>query len=687
MSDERSSLSVLRNLPESVKRPIAGLASQSYGLDENGRPKYWTLRRGFVDDLLSMPTLLPELLKLGTELSPASHIPYLGAPMRKQREWLEAHGESLVPEFARDAERRQRMLKRAIRQEMQLSAPEGVVDRTLEGLGTMAGQLPIPANKAKAASSVLGKIFGAIPEYLGPTIKPSASNYVSGAVAGGVLGGGDDVPDSGEYAPVLEQIAKEYPRLGKHLDNVAVERGPDLGDGRQLEYYPPDEEWNPYPGRSTIEIYKKNLNPGELRNLIAGETMHLLGGRNEKGEPVDSRFSTMKDALIKSRTPQQRAIDERVWKAQYANQMPLEDFIQRSRGDEYVMGYLFPDAADEWRKQGTYTDEQKKLLEQMRSHLQTTDEPAQKAHGGYMDGMRMRPRGALRFGYGGAAHLRVAQQNQQAPFGLTELRMNAPSSGAPTTVTGQQQRPFGVPASGQSTTAAPAQRVNPMMAARTRAPQLNMDDYLNYGMRAAKKFYMADGGEVQRADIAINRANEAIRRLSARVQQPQKKADGGKAGLAKGAIDAIRQAIGHLQNRDIRNARAVLQQSKEALAHPEVKQADYELSHIQGRNKGTERLRKLVEPQTPLGLADGGEAALPDSAEDPQMLYVEMQQLIAAVQSGRLSAEEQEQAADRIDDIEQLLTAMGVQLPGVADAGGGLMPGMGVGMGMDDQQT
>src|ERR1044072_6430894 len=201
MSEDKSSLSVLRNLPESVKRPLAGLASQTYGLDESGRPKYWTLRRGFVDDLLSMPTLVPELLKLGTELSPASHIPYLGAPMRKEREWLEAHGESLVPEFARDAERRQRMLKRAIRQEMQLTAPEGVVDRTLEGLGTMAGQVPIPANKAKAASSVLGKLFGAIPEYLGPTIKPSAGNYLRGAVASGVLGGGEDAPDSGEYAP------------------------------------------------------------------------------------------------------------------------------------------------------------------------------------------------------------------------------------------------------------------------------------------------------------------------------------------------------------------------------------------------------------------------------------------------------------------------------------------------------
>ncbi len=677
MSEQQASaLGALRNLPEAMKRPIAGFASQLYGLDKSGRPSFSALRKGNIDDLLSMPTILPELLKLGIDLSPVSHIPYVGAPLRKEREWLEAHGDSLVPEISRDAERRQRTLKRAIRQDMQLTAPEGFGERTLEGLGTMAGQIPIPATKAKAATSVLRRIMGAVPEYLGPTIRPGAGNYLSGAIAGGALSGGENEPESGEYAPVLEQIGAEYPRIGKQLGNFAVERGPNLSDGRQLEYYAPDEEWNPYPGKSTIEIYKGDVKPGELRNLIAGETMHLLGGRGEGGEPNDAAFAAMKDALIKSRTPEQRAIDQRVWEERYADQMPYDDYIQRSRADEYVMGYLFPDAADEWRKQNTYTDEQKDLLEQMRAHLRTADEPESKAHGGYMQKpMGMRPRGALQLGNGGAAFLLQQQRNRTAPFGLSTINMNSPSSGAPTTVTN-------APLSGG--TSAPAQTPAvpaPATGGRMRAQPLNMDDYLNYGMRAAKKFYIADGGPVRRADHAIDAATVALRKLSARMGQPKKpvkKADGGKATMAANVIKAVQDTLGHIANRDVRSAIETLRASKEALKHPEISKAHDELRYIEGRNKGTKRLQALVEKGPPLGLADGGEAeALPESSQDPQMLYVEMQQLIAAIQSGRLSPEEEEEAAGRVDEIQQVLTSLGVQLPGVGGGeGGGMMPAM-----------
>lgn len=688
MSEEKGSLHVLRNLPETVKRPLAGFASQAYGLDESGRPKFWTMRKGNVDDVLSWPTLLPSLLKAGIEINPMSRVPILGAPLRKEREWLEAHGDSLVPEISRDAERRQRALKRAIRQDMQLGAPEGVADRSLEALGTMAGQLPIPATKAKAASSAIRRTLTAIPEYLGPTIKPSRSNYLTGALAGGVLGGGDDEPDAGEYAPVLEKIAEQYPQIGKHLGNFAVERGPNLSDGRQLEYYAPDESWNPYPGKSTIEIYKQNIAPDELQNLIAGETLHLLGGRNAKGELTDAKFAALKDALIESRTPDQRLIDARVWKERHADQMPYDEFIKRSRADEYAMGYLFPDAADEWRKQGTYTDEQKQLLEQMRQHLQTADEPAQKAHGGYMNGSRqMRPRGALRFGYGGMAQLAAGQQ--QGPFGLTNIEMANRLSGAPTTSTNQI---VGTQPINGSNTQTP---VSAPTMSRSRARPMSMDDYLNYGMRAAKKFYIADGGAVTRADLAINGATEALRKLSARVGQSKKpvkravkKADGGKAGITASLLKTIQEALEHARNKDIGQALRTLGNSKEALAHPEVSRARDQMRYIEGRRKGTEALDALVAKQgPPLGLADGGEVegALMEPSEDPKMLYTEMQQLVAAVQSGHLSHEEEEQAADRIEEIEELLSAMGVQLPGFGDSSGGMPPNMPPEMGMDPE--
>lgn len=505
MTDANSSLNVLRDLPDAVKRPMAGFASQVYGLDENGRPKFWTMRKGNVDDLLSMPTLAPDLLKLGTYANPASALPYVGAPSRKVREWLEAHGDSMVPEFSRNAERRQRALKRAVRQEMQLSEPQGLVENTLESIGTMAGQVPIPATKGKQASSVLRKIFGAIPEYLGPTIVPKAHNYLSGALAGGAFG--------------------------------------------------------------------------------------ALGNQSTEDE--------------------------------------------------------------------------------------------KKASGGYMHRPTgLRPRGALRFGTGGGVYF----VEGNGPFGLQRVYSNPPASGTPTSVTSRVNTSGSGAGSAASSGAGNAATGNTRVGGRMRAAPLNMDDYLNYGMRAAKKFYIADGGPVRQADVAIDRATEALRKLSARVgkkkpmKRPVRRADGGKAGIATGLLRSINEALTHMGNRDVRQALETLGKSKEAMAHPEVAKARDELRYVQGRNKGTERLKALVSQQgPPLGLADGGEAegAMPESSEDPQMLYVEMQQLIAAVQSGRLSPEEEAEAAARVNEIEQVLTAMGVQLPGIGDGGDQMMQGMG----------
>jgi hypothetical protein len=40
-----------------------------------------------------------------------------------------------------------------------------------------------------------------------------------------------------------------------------------------------------------------------------------------------------------------------------------------SRTDAYLRGYLTPDANDEWRKQGVYTPEQTKILDEMKGYL------------------------------------------------------------------------------------------------------------------------------------------------------------------------------------------------------------------------------------------------------------------------------------------------------------------------------
>lgn len=184
----------------------------------------------------------------------------------------------------------------------------------------------------------------------------------------GTVRGSAPIPE-GEFSSTLQSIATEYPQIARHLGNFRVQWGAERSDGRQLEYYPPGESQNPNPGYSTIEIYKRGASPDEQRNLIAGETVHLLGGRDSSGAPVDPTFLELKEQLIASRTAEQKAIDRGIWERKHSEDMPYERFIQQSRADEYIMGALFPDAEDNWKN--FYTPQQKQILEQMRSHLKT----------------------------------------------------------------------------------------------------------------------------------------------------------------------------------------------------------------------------------------------------------------------------------------------------------------------------
>lgn len=124
-------------------------------------------RPGMVDEVMSLPTL------------------------------MDLWGDSdQVPDWAREAQSRADRSHAGVRARLGLKDPRGFEQNMWESLGTMAGQIPVPATKAREAAGPLARearelarTAGSSPiEFLLPTIEPKLENYLSGALAGGALG-------------------------------------------------------------------------------------------------------------------------------------------------------------------------------------------------------------------------------------------------------------------------------------------------------------------------------------------------------------------------------------------------------------------------------------------------------------------------------------------------------------------
>lgn len=169
---------------------------------------------------------------------------------------------------------------------------------------------------------------------------------------------------------VLQQVFGKYRALDRNKDKFAVRQMPDAGDGRQLEYYPPQEEWNPFPGKATVELYNSKVPPDVLQNLIAGDMMHYMGGSDASGQPNDQTFSKLKQQLLTTMTPEQGRINKRAYESEkkfYDTPPPFEDWMQDNRGDAYIRGKLTPDADDNWRN--IYTPQQDQILKLIDTYM------------------------------------------------------------------------------------------------------------------------------------------------------------------------------------------------------------------------------------------------------------------------------------------------------------------------------
>lgn len=196
-------------------RFTSGLASQLYGLDENGEvaflggPRFAekgmpVINPGLIDETLAVPALLDPIGEMI-----ASQLAGTTAGNNPDKIRKIVTGLIHSPEWARRAEERSSRLKEMVQKSMGVGEAEGFQQNFDEALGTMFGQVPLPASKAKGliareGEGLLGRSIAAPIEFLSPTVDPKITNYLTGAVAGGELG---DLPRQLQKDPLDENGA------------------------------------------------------------------------------------------------------------------------------------------------------------------------------------------------------------------------------------------------------------------------------------------------------------------------------------------------------------------------------------------------------------------------------------------------------------------------------------------------
>lgn len=126
---------------------------------------------------------------------------------------------------------------------------------------------------------------------------------------------------------------------------------------RYGEFFHPDEPASPHPGYPAVEIYDDSKAP--VRNMLFGDMLHYL-------PQVDPKFSALREEYRASMTPEQRSLDRRVYENS-GDPRSYDDWMDYSRLDAHLRGYLSPDSDNEWSD--SYSNEQVFILDRMMDYL------------------------------------------------------------------------------------------------------------------------------------------------------------------------------------------------------------------------------------------------------------------------------------------------------------------------------
>lgn len=192
--------------------------------------------------------------------------------------------------------------------------------------------------------------------------------------------GSDPSPQvtSPEDVAILNTIGKKYKALAPHVGNAAVIQTPDMGDGRQLEFHHPISSENPVPGKMTFQMFRP-FEGAEREDAIAADALHYIGGRKEDdaGDPIDPKWSGMREKLWEMRSPVQKAVDQHNYDEDHEEGQTFDAWANRNRKDAYVRAGIFPERNPDWNRGPDdpmgWTPAQKAHFAEMRGYLERGD--------------------------------------------------------------------------------------------------------------------------------------------------------------------------------------------------------------------------------------------------------------------------------------------------------------------------
>lgn len=220
---DRATATVTDDPHHAAARLAGGALSQWVGLSPQGNPEFGR-KPNIINEIKSLPAAGVDIGVAGSNVLGALADKYLPTSMPgtignalshlrdATNSYIDKHGDP-APTWARDAEAASNQVHQGVNKAMNLSAPHGWTENLADAGGNMIGQLPLPAGEAKTATrgirGGLRAIAGALPEYLGPTIRPSIKNYLTGTLAGGAMGKAGDTPDAPPVADTGSNLVKE----------------------------------------------------------------------------------------------------------------------------------------------------------------------------------------------------------------------------------------------------------------------------------------------------------------------------------------------------------------------------------------------------------------------------------------------------------------------------------------------
>lgn len=172
----------------------------------------------------------------------------------------------------------------------------------------------------------------------------------------------NDAPDAGT------ELYKAYPGLKNY--NVQVKDSTSTGKdwrgqpyaGRKMEFYAPDEGYNPNPGKPTIEMFTHDMSP---KDAMGEMFSHYL-------PKVDQEFGSAREKFVKSIDGKQKQMlygdyQQQIKSGVFNDQKPsFDQWLNTNGGDAFFRGYV----SDQYPKE-LYRQDQIKMFEPLMAKLQS----------------------------------------------------------------------------------------------------------------------------------------------------------------------------------------------------------------------------------------------------------------------------------------------------------------------------